>query len=41
VHYRIAGRTDVWLHGEDRLMVRMRQAQSDREYVLTRYHGGP
>ncbi len=33
--YRIAGTTEVWLHGEDRLLVRMRNERFDRDYVLT------
>jgi len=41
VHYRLGGRTDVWLHGEDRLMIRMRNESADREYALTRLHAGP
>jgi hypothetical protein len=40
VHYRFAGMTDVWIHGEDRLMVRMRNARADRDYVLQRYSSG-
>jgi len=40
VHYRLGGRTDVWLHGEDRLMVRMRNVAADREYLLTRLDTG-
>lgn len=39
-HYRIAGGTDIWVHGEDRLMVRMRAERSDRDYVLTRFAAG-
>lgn len=39
-HYRLAGSTDIWIHGEDRLMVRMRAGRSNRDYVLTRYSTG-
>lgn len=41
VHWRLAGRSDVWVHGEDRLVISMRQAGSDREYVLTRLERRP
>jgi hypothetical protein len=40
VHYRFAGMTDVWISGDDRLMVRMRNARADRDYVLQRYSSG-
>ena len=40
VHYRIGGGTDIWLHGTDRLMIRMLNEAADREYVLTRLYGG-
>jgi len=34
-HYRMMGATDLWVTGEDRLLVRMVQSRFDREYVLT------
>lgn len=40
VRYRILGSTDIWIHGEDRLMVRMRNERADRDYVLTRLTTG-
>jgi hypothetical protein len=41
VHYRIAGRSDVWIHGEDRMMIRMRMPGAGLEYVLSRLETGP
>jgi len=41
VHYRIAGRSDVWIHGEDRMMIRMRMQGAGLEYVLRRLETGP
>jgi len=41
VHYRIAGRSDVWIHGEDRMLIRMRMAGAGLEYVLRRLETGP
>jgi hypothetical protein len=41
VHYRIAGRSDVWIHGEDRMLIRMRMPGAGLEYVLTRLETGP
>ena len=38
-HYRMMGATDVWVTGEDRLMVRMVMARFDREYLLMRLQG--
>ena len=34
-HYRMMGATDLWVTGEDRLLVRMVQSRFDREYLLT------
>jgi len=41
VHYRIAGRSDLWIHGEDRTMIRMLMPGAGLEYVLTRLETGP
>ena len=41
VHYRFAGRSDVWIHGEDRMMIRMRMAAAGLEYVLRQLETGP
>jgi len=35
-HYRLMGATDVWVAGEDRLLLRMVMERRDREYLLTR-----
>jgi hypothetical protein len=40
VKYRLAGSTEIWLHGEDRLMIRMRNERSDRDYELVKYATG-
>jgi hypothetical protein len=40
VRYRMAGMADVWVHGEDRLLIRMRQERADRDYVLTKLTTG-
>ena len=34
LHYRLAGSSDLWITGRDRLLVRMTQARLDREYLL-------
>lgn len=34
-HYRLAGNTDLWVTGPDRILVRMVMEKFDREYVLT------
>jgi len=34
-HYRLLGATDLWVHGEDRLLIRMAQPRFDRLYELT------
>lgn len=34
-HYRVLGSTDLWIHGEDRLLLRMVMERFDREYLLT------
>ncbi|MDH3619914.1 MAG: CpcT/CpeT family chromophore lyase [Gammaproteobacteria bacterium] len=34
VHYRLMGSSDVWITGEDRLLVRMTMERFDREYLL-------
>jgi hypothetical protein len=39
-HYRLGGTLDIWLHGEDRVLVRMRHEKADRDYVLVRYESG-
>jgi len=36
-HYRLAGSSDLWVSGPDRLMVRMIQEKFDREYLLVDY----
>jgi hypothetical protein len=36
-HYRIAGMSDVWLAGQDRLVVRMVNQRRGLEYVLVEY----
>ena len=36
VHYRLAGFSDVWIHGPDRLMVKMQVPARDLEYLLVR-----
>ncbi len=41
VHYQIAGRSDVWIHGEDRMMIRMSMPGAGLEYVLSRLETGP
>jgi hypothetical protein len=33
-HYRLMGASDLWVTGEDRLLVRMIQPRFDREYLL-------
>ena len=33
-HYRLMGASDLWISGEDRLLVRMVQERFDREYLL-------
>lgn len=33
-HYRLMGSSDVWVSGEDRLMIRMTMERFDREYLL-------
>ncbi len=37
-HFRLMGATDLWVTGEDRLLVRMVQSRFDREYLLTELH---
>ena len=34
MHYRLAGSSDLWVTGEDRILVRMIQERFDREYLL-------
>lgn len=34
-HYRLMGETDIWVTGDDRLMLRMVMERFDREYLLT------
>ena len=36
-HFRMMGSTDVWIHGPDRILVRMLMARFDREYLLTEF----
>lgn len=36
-HYRLGGFSDVWLHGPDRVLIKMQAAQRDLEYVLVRF----
>ena len=40
-HYRIAGGSDVWIHGEDRMLIRMRMPGAGLEYVLRQLETGP
>lgn len=39
--YRLGPFSDVWLHGEDRLLVKMVNERRDLEYVLVEYETGP
>ena len=39
-HYRLAGLSDIWLAGQDRLLVRMVNQRRQLEYVLTDYAAG-
>ena len=39
--YRLAGSTDVWVTGPDRLVARMVMEKFDREYLLTELRFGP
>ncbi len=38
-HYRLLGATDLWVHGEDRLLIRMAQPRFDRLYELVELEG--
>ena len=37
MHYRLAGSSDLWVTGPDRILVRMIQERFDREYLLVEY----
>ena len=43
VHYQLAGREplDIWVAGEDRLVVRQTDTRNGREYVLTELKVAP
>lgn len=41
VRYRLGPFSEVWLHGQDRLLVKMVNERRDLQYVLERYETGP